>query len=117
LDKGEHRVMDCVDCHNRPTHAFDLPENAVDKQMSGGQISPDLPYIRKKAVEVLKVNYSARDVAQQSIKEELNKFYRTNYPDLSDAAHAGGASGRGGGKDLPAQRLPGHAYNLGHAPE
>ena len=49
--------MDCVDCHNRPTHAFDLPENAVDKQMSLGRISPELPYIRKKAVEVLKVNY------------------------------------------------------------
>jgi hypothetical protein len=82
LDKGEHRVMDCVDCHNRPTHAFDLPENAVDKQMSIGRISPELPYIRKKAVEVLKVNYSARDVAEQSIKEEINKFYRTNYAQI-----------------------------------
>jgi hypothetical protein len=82
LEKGERRTMDCVDCHNRPTHAFDLPENAVDKQMSLGRISPELPYIRKKAVEVLKVNYSARDVAQQRIKEELNNFYRANYPDI-----------------------------------
>jgi hypothetical protein len=82
LDKGEHRVMDCVDCHNRPTHAFDLPENAVDKQMSLGHISPDLPYIRKKAVEVLKVNYPTRDVARQSIIAELNNFYRTNYPQI-----------------------------------
>src|ERR1700686_1927947 len=62
LDKGEHRVMDCVDCHNRPTHAFDLPENAVDKQMSLGHISPELPYIRKKAIEVLKGNYSLRNI-------------------------------------------------------
>jgi cytochrome c2 len=82
LDKGEHRVMDCVDCHNRPTHAFDLPENAVDKQMSIGRISPELPFIRKKAVEVLKVNYSARDVAERSIKAEINTFYRTNYPQI-----------------------------------
>ncbi|MFZ0796633.1 MAG: NapC/NirT family cytochrome c [Terriglobales bacterium] len=82
LDKGEHRVMDCVDCHNRPTHAFDLPENAVDKQMWNGRISPELPFIRKKAVEVLKINYSARDVAERNIKEELNNFYRTNYPQI-----------------------------------
>ncbi|HLM80359.1 MAG TPA: NapC/NirT family cytochrome c, partial [Terriglobales bacterium] len=82
LDKGEHRVMDCVDCHNRPTHAFDLPENAVDKQMSIGLISPELPYIRKKAVEVLKVDYPTRDVAQQRITGELNNFYRTNYPQI-----------------------------------
>jgi len=32
LSQGEHRVMDCVDCHNRPTHAFDFPENTVDSQ-------------------------------------------------------------------------------------
>ncbi len=85
LDKGDHRVMDCVDCHNRPTHAFDLPENAVDKQMSGGHISTGLPYIRKKAVEVLKVNYPTRDVAQQSIAREINKFYQTNYPAIYQA--------------------------------
>jgi len=82
LDKGEHRTMDCVDCHNRPTHEFDLPENAVDKQMSLGHISPELPFIRKKAVEVLKVNYATRDVARQNIAAELNNFYRTNYPQI-----------------------------------
>jgi nitrate/TMAO reductase-like tetraheme cytochrome c subunit len=53
LDKGEHRTMDCVDCHNRPTHVFELPENAVDEQMSLKRISPELPFIKKKAVEVL----------------------------------------------------------------
>jgi hypothetical protein len=88
LDKGEHRMMDCVDCHNRPTHAFDLPENAVDKQVSLGRISSDLPYIRKKAVEVLKVNYPTRDVAQQRITGEINRFYQTNYPEIYQARRA-----------------------------
>jgi NapC/NirT cytochrome c family protein len=82
LSRGEHRVMDCVDCHNRPTHAFELPENAVDKRISQGLISPELPYIKKKAVELLKVDYPARDVAQQRIVGELNNFYRTNYPEI-----------------------------------
>jgi NapC/NirT cytochrome c family, N-terminal region len=88
LDKGEHRIMDCVDCHNRPTHAFDLPDNAVDKRMSLGRISPELPYIRKKAVEVLKVDYPTREMAQQRITEELNNFYRTNYPDIYQTRRA-----------------------------
>ena len=83
LDRGDHRVMDCLDCHNRPAHVADLPENAVDKQMSIGRISPDLPFIRKKAVEVLKVNYTTREVAQQSITSEIISFYRTNYPEIS----------------------------------
>jgi nitrate/TMAO reductase-like tetraheme cytochrome c subunit len=82
ISKAQRHHMDCVDCHNRPTHEFDLPENAVDKQMSLGHISPELPFIRKKAVEVLKVNYPTRDVARQNITAELNNFYRTNYPQI-----------------------------------
>ena len=82
LHQGEHRVMDCVDCHNRPTHTFDLPEDAVDKQMSVGRISTDLPYIKKEAVVVLKVKYPTREIAQRSITGEITKFYQTNYPEI-----------------------------------
>ena len=82
LAKGEHREMDCVDCHNRPTHTFEMPESAVDRQMTSGQISPELPFIKKKAVELLKANYSDRDVAQQRIIEDLNDFYKATYPDI-----------------------------------
>ena len=29
-------VMQCVDCHNRPTHTFELPERAVDDSHGAG---------------------------------------------------------------------------------
>jgi hypothetical protein len=54
----------------------------LDKQMSIGRISPDLPYIREKAVEVLKVTYTTREVAEQSITSEIIKFYQSNYPEI-----------------------------------
>jgi len=88
LDAGEHRSMDCVDCHNRPTHAFDLPENAVNRAMAGGQISTDLPYIRKEALELLKVEYPDRETAKQQITEGVNAFYRTKYPSVYDSRRA-----------------------------
>jgi hypothetical protein len=53
--------------------------------MSIGQISPDLPYIRKKAVEVLKANYTTRAVAQQTIMSEITAFYQINYPEIDRA--------------------------------
>jgi hypothetical protein len=56
--------------------------------MSLGRISADLPFIKKKAVEVLKVDYSTRDIAQQSITAEINKFYHTNYPEIDRAQRA-----------------------------
>ncbi len=88
LEAGEHRSMDCVDCHNRPTHAFDLPENAVNKQMAAGLISPELPFIRKKAAELLKAEYPDRDTAKRRMTEELNTFYRVNYPAIYNSRRA-----------------------------
>ena len=88
LDAGEHRVMDCVDCHNRPTHAFELPEAAVNERMASGHISPELPFIRKKAVEVLKVQYADRDAARTQIIDSLTSFYRTNYADVYNSRRA-----------------------------
>jgi len=88
LAAGEHRSMDCVDCHNRPTHAFELPENAVNAQMATGLISPELPYIRKKGVELLKADYPDRDTARQRIVDGLKTFYHTNYPDVYNSRRA-----------------------------
>ena len=34
------------------------------------------------------MNYPARDVAEQSIKAEINNFYRTNYPAIYQARRA-----------------------------
>jgi hypothetical protein len=43
--------MECVDCHNRPTHAFELPERAMDKALALGDIPVTLPYVKKKGLE------------------------------------------------------------------
>jgi len=82
LAAGEHRTMDCVDCHNRPTHAFQLPEHAVDDAMSQGRISADLPFIKKKAVDVLKIDYPNRETAEEKIRAGIDDFYRGSYPDV-----------------------------------
>ena len=88
LEKGEQRAMDCIDCHNRPTHAFELPANAVDLRMSRGLISPELPNIHKKAVELLKVDYPDRDSAQKQIVEGIATYYRTSYPEVYSSKRA-----------------------------
>lgn len=82
LKKAETRSMDCIDCHNRPTHAYELPDRAVDKAMGEGRISPDLPWIKKKAVEVLKVDYPDRTVAKAKINDQLTEYYKASYPQV-----------------------------------
>jgi hypothetical protein len=80
LAKAETRTRDCIDCHNRPTHAFELPERAVDEAMSSHAISTDLPFIKKKAVEVLKVNYPDRAAARAQIPTAIAAYYQASYP-------------------------------------
>src|SRR5208337_1731604 len=77
--RHERRRMDCMDCHNRPTHTFDLPESAVNREMAAGRISPSLPFIHKAAIELLKRNYPSRLEAQSELPEALREYYRKNY--------------------------------------
>jgi hypothetical protein len=77
---GSDREMDCMDCHNRPAHSYDLPERGVDKAMTAGLISPTLPFAKKKAVEVLRGNYLSRDEAAAKIPAAFAKYYEQSYP-------------------------------------
>jgi hypothetical protein len=76
------RQMDCVDCHNRPTHAFQMPGDAIDQAITDGQLSRDLPFIRKEAVAVLKADYRSQDDAAARIPRAMADYYRTTYPEV-----------------------------------
>ncbi len=78
----EIRTMDCVDCHNRPTHIYDLPERAMDHALAEGEVSPSLPFVKKTAVELLRKSYATRDEASKAIPAGLERFYRENHPDV-----------------------------------
>jgi hypothetical protein len=76
---AEH-TMDCMDCHNRPSHNYNPPEASVDQALATGHISPDLPFIKKVAVEALEQDYATRAEARTRLRERLTGFYRTKYP-------------------------------------
>jgi hypothetical protein len=75
--------MQCVDCHNRPTHAFELPERAVNAALAKGSIPSALPFIRKKSVELLKAQYASGEEAAQNIGRALMNYYRQSYPSVA----------------------------------
>jgi nitrate/TMAO reductase-like tetraheme cytochrome c subunit len=74
--------MECVDCHNRPTHTFSLPERALDKALAGGAISTTLPFIKKKGLDLLKAEYASSEEAARKIPATLQSYYQHTYPDL-----------------------------------
>ncbi|HXW89449.1 MAG TPA: NapC/NirT family cytochrome c [Terriglobales bacterium] len=74
--------MQCVDCHNRPSHTFELPERAMDEALALGDIPVTLPYIKKKSVELLRANYATNTEADEQLPAALERFYQQNYPEL-----------------------------------
>lgn len=81
-DPAKIRVMDCMDCHNRPTHTFELPERAVNRAMSTGQISTSLPFAKKESVEILKQSYASSREAGEKIPAAFEAYYQKTYPDI-----------------------------------
>ncbi|HUJ71273.1 MAG TPA: NapC/NirT family cytochrome c [Verrucomicrobiae bacterium] len=69
------RRMDCVDCHNRPTHIFRSPDESVDTSMSLGRIDPSLPSIKKNAVDALAADYQTTAEAMAKIADTLSRKY------------------------------------------
>lgn len=76
------RRMDCIDCHNRPTHVFRPPDESVDQSMSLGRIDPALPSVKKNAVALLAQTYTTEDEAVAKIAASMKK----QYSDFADQA-------------------------------
>jgi hypothetical protein len=74
------RTMDCMDCHNRPSHTYELPDRALDKAMSQGLISSALPFARKQGLEILKATYKTREAAAQKIPAAFVQYYQQSQP-------------------------------------
>jgi len=78
-EEGEWRTMDCIDCHNRPTHIYDLPSDVVDFGLLSKDINGDIPGIREDALTALTAEYATRDEAAEKIGPALRELqYQRN---------------------------------------
>ena len=81
MKNTSHRTMDCIDCHNRPSHAYKSPPFYVDQALISGAIPKQIPGIKMAAMEVLKVPYKSKDTAFAKIETGIIAYYKEKYPD------------------------------------
>jgi len=67
----EWRTMDCIDCHNRPTHIYDMPDEVVDFGLLSKKINPEIAGIREDSLIALQRDYPSREEAEAKIGEHL----------------------------------------------
>ena len=80
------RKMDCIDCHNRPSHRFMPPDRLLNEAMRAGKIDPAMPQIKRKAIELLSADYGTKEEALRAIRSSLEEFYGKKQPDYAAAS-------------------------------
>jgi hypothetical protein len=88
LAQQSPRLMDCIDCHNRPTHAYGNPDDKVDQAIARGHIPAELPWIKKVGVEAVTRSYPSRQEAATALPKAVVDAYRIGYPAVYQASSA-----------------------------
>jgi nitrate/TMAO reductase-like tetraheme cytochrome c subunit len=83
IAKAERHHMDCVACHNRPTHIYVPPDQAVDQSLLARRLDVSLPFLKQQSVTVLTATYATTDAAMHGIASGLQGFYESKYPDVA----------------------------------
>jgi nitrate/TMAO reductase-like tetraheme cytochrome c subunit len=82
IEKANKHRMDCIDCHDRPSHIFTPPDRSVDDSLLAGRIDRSLPFIKQQGVSALTKGYNSTDEAFTGIAKDIEGFYRAKYPDV-----------------------------------
>ena len=77
--------MDCIDCHNRPSHIYRPPVRIVDQSLALGRISTAIPGIRAAAVDLLVHPFLTSGEAADSIPILLHDTYEKRMGTIPDS--------------------------------
>jgi hypothetical protein len=76
------RVMDCMDCHDRPSHRLGSPDHEIDAAMLTGRIDASLPFIKSIAVDAMAQSYATSEAAATGIATRITDAFRLEHPEV-----------------------------------
>jgi hypothetical protein len=77
------RLMDCIDCHNRPTHLFSAPWYALDAALDNRPQLRKLPYFKREGLRAIRGDYPTHELGVQATRQTILDFYETKYAELA----------------------------------
>jgi hypothetical protein len=80
--ESQSRIMDCIDCHNRPTHLFQVPSKAVDTVLERESRFRELPYFKRQAVRAIQDTYPSHPEGVEGVRAAVVGYYQDEYPEL-----------------------------------
>jgi hypothetical protein len=82
------RTMDCIDCHNRPSHNYSSPSVFFDKAMLTNGISQEIPFMKKRAMEILRNTFTDKDTAMMQIRDGIMNYYKSEFSSYYEKNYA-----------------------------
>ena len=82
------RTMDCMDCHNRPSHSYRPPAFFVNEAITAGTIPIELPGIKSLAMEICSEEFSSGDSDKNYIRSTILEYYESEYPEIFEEQKA-----------------------------
>jgi hypothetical protein len=95
--EAEWREMDCVDCHNRPSHVYRMPEAELDAAMSAGRLDRSLPFLHREALAAMRGEYASQEEASRAIPARLLAYFEREHPEVASTK---GAAIRAAGEEV-----------------
>lgn len=78
----ETRIMDCMDCHNRPSHDYQTPIRFINDAITAGNIPHELPDVKSFSMEVINNEFPSLDSALRYIESEGLMYYEFMWEDI-----------------------------------
>lgn len=78
-------TMDCMDCHNRPSHNYRPPAFFVNEAITSGSIPKDLPEIKNLSMEICNEQIISSDSTREFIQKSILEFYESEYPEIFES--------------------------------
>jgi hypothetical protein len=77
------RTMDCIDCHNRPSHVYDTAQNELDRAFAQGRLDRELPFLKREGLKAMQAEYASTEEGSAQIKKAIADFYSKSHPELA----------------------------------
>ncbi len=75
---AKKRTMECIDCHNRPTHIYQMPDEVLDNILSQNKDFQKIPFLKKAGLEVFQKKFSEQEIKKKAIAKELFVWYKNH---------------------------------------
>jgi hypothetical protein len=77
------RIMDCIDCHNRPSHLFQVPSKAVDALLETAPELGGLPYYKREAVKAIEGDFPSHPEGVRGVRQAIVDYYESDFPGVA----------------------------------